>query len=67
VRENVAYARNATDLEISNALKAAGAWEFVSVMSDGIDTKVGDRGVCFLVDNVLGLAWPGHYSMIQTF
>ena len=45
VRENVAYARNATDLEISNALKAAGAWEFVSVMSDGIDTKVGDRGV----------------------
>tara|TARA_B100000287_G_scaffold89087_2_gene81515 strand:+ start:4785 stop:6659 length:1875 start_codon:yes stop_codon:yes gene_type:complete len=45
VRENVAYARNATELEIRNALEAAGAWEFVSEMSNGIDTKVGDRGV----------------------
>ncbi len=45
VRENVAYARNATELEIRNALEAAGAWEFVSEMTNGIDTKVGDRGV----------------------
>jgi len=45
VRENVAYARNSTDLEIRNALEAAGAWEFVSEMPNGIDTKVGDRGV----------------------
>ena len=45
VRENVVYARNASELEIRNALEAAGAWEFVSEMSNGIDTKVGDRGV----------------------
>ena len=45
VRENVAYARKSTELEIRNALEAAGAWEFVSEMSNGIDTKVGDRGV----------------------
>ena len=45
VRSNVAYAREATDEEIQKALEIAGAWEFVSQMSEGIDTMVGDRGV----------------------
>ena len=45
VRDNVAYARDATDEQVKNALEAAGAWEFVSQMSSGISTMVGDRGV----------------------
>ena len=45
VRSNVAYAREATDEEIQKALEIAGAWEFVSQLSEGIDTMVGDRGV----------------------
>jgi len=45
VRDNVAYARDSSDEQIHSALEAAGAWEFVSQMSDGIDTMVGDRGV----------------------
>ncbi|MDP6148147.1 MAG: ABC transporter ATP-binding protein, partial [Candidatus Thalassarchaeaceae archaeon] len=45
IRDNVAYARDASNEQIHNALEAAGAWEFVSQMSDGIDTMVGDRGV----------------------
>jgi|TARA_B100001750_G_scaffold61242_1_gene48646 ATP-binding cassette subfamily B protein len=45
VRSNVAYAREATDEEIKRALEIAGAWEFVSQLSEGIDTMVGDRGV----------------------
>ncbi len=45
IRSNVAYAREATDDEIHKALEIAGAWEFVSQLSDGIDTMVGDRGV----------------------
>ena len=42
VRDNVAYARDATDDQVKNALEAAGAWEFVSQMSSGISTMVGD-------------------------
>ena len=45
VRDNVAYARHASDEQIRNALEAAGAWEFVSEMSVGMETMVGDRGV----------------------
>ncbi|HJO41915.1 MAG TPA: ABC transporter ATP-binding protein, partial [Candidatus Thalassarchaeaceae archaeon] len=45
IRDNVAYARDASNEQIHNALEAAGAWEFVSQMSDGMDTMVGDRGV----------------------
>ena len=44
-RENVAYAREASDEEVRNALEAAGAWEFISQMSEGMETMVGDRGV----------------------
>ena len=45
IRDNVAYARDASNEQIHNALEAAGALEFVSQMSDGMDTMVGDRGV----------------------
>ena len=45
IRENVAYARGSTEDEISHALEMAGAAEFVSELTDGMDTMVGDRGV----------------------
>ena len=45
IRENVAYARDSTEDEISHALEMAGAAEFVSELTDGMDTMVGDRGV----------------------
>ena len=45
LRENIAYARNATDEDIKKALETAGAWEFTSKLPQGIDTMVGDRGV----------------------
>ncbi len=32
------------DAEVVQALKAAGAWEFVSAMPDGLRTSVGERG-----------------------
>ena len=32
VRDNVAYARDATDEQVKNALEAAGAWEFLSLI-----------------------------------
>ena len=45
IRENVAYARDSTEDEISHALDMAGAAEFVSELPNGMDTMVGDRGV----------------------
>ena len=45
VRDNVAYARDATEEEVKLALETAGAWEFVDEMEEGMDTMVGDRGV----------------------
>jgi ATP-binding cassette subfamily B protein len=45
LRENIAYARDATDDEIKSALETAGALEFTSKLPEGIDTMVGDRGV----------------------
>ena len=45
IRENVAYARQSSDEEIISSLEAAGAMDFVSQLSDGMDTMVGDRGV----------------------
>ncbi len=45
IRANLAYARpEATDEEVTAALKAAQIWELVSEMPDGLDTVVGDRG-----------------------
>jgi subfamily B ATP-binding cassette protein MsbA len=51
VRENIAYARPAeqgpapSEAEIISAAKAAHAWEFVERLPDGLDTRVGERGV----------------------
>ena len=38
----MAYARDCSDEEIDHALEAAGV-EFVTQLSEGIDTMVGDR------------------------
>ena len=45
IRDNIAYAREASEEEIEEALHAAGAKEFVMNLPRGIDTEVGDRGV----------------------
>lgn len=46
VRENIAYGKtNATDEEIIEAAKMAGADEFINSLPDGYNTYVGERGV----------------------
>ena len=46
VAANVAYGRpDASRPEIESALRAAHAWEFVTQMSEGIDTLIGENGV----------------------
>lgn len=46
VRDNIAYGReDATDAEIIQAAKLAEAHEFISELSNGYDTFVGERGV----------------------
>lgn len=46
VSENIAYGRpEATQEEIERAARAAQAYEFISELSEGFDTKVGERGV----------------------
>ncbi|HEY6829165.1 MAG TPA: ABC transporter transmembrane domain-containing protein [Gemmatimonadaceae bacterium] len=51
IRENIAFARPerddtaASDDDIVAAAKAAHAWEFIQRLQDGLDTKVGERGV----------------------
>ena len=46
VKENIAYGKkNATDAEIEEAARLAGAHEFISALPDGYDTYVGERGV----------------------
>jgi ATP-binding cassette, subfamily B, bacterial len=46
VKDNILYGRqNATDEEIIAAAKAANAHEFILELSEGYDTKVGERGV----------------------
>ena len=46
VRENIAYGKvDATDEEIEAAAKMAGAHEFISMLPDGYNTYVGERGV----------------------
>jgi ATP-binding cassette subfamily B protein len=45
VRANLLYARpSATEQEIVEACEAAQIWDLISVMPDGLDTIVGDRG-----------------------
>lgn len=46
MRENIAYAKSdATDEEISNAAKLAGADEFIESLPNGYDTYIGERGL----------------------
>lgn len=46
IRENVAYGLPlAIDAEIIKALKQANAYEFVEKLKDGLDAKIGERGV----------------------
>lgn len=46
IRENIAYANpRATEAEILRAATAAHAWEFISKLPDGLETRVGERGV----------------------
>ncbi|MBQ1934681.1 MAG: ABC transporter ATP-binding protein [Clostridia bacterium] len=46
VRENIAYGKaDATDEQIREAARLAGADEFISQLPDGYDTYVGERGV----------------------
>jgi ATP-binding cassette subfamily B protein len=46
VRENIAYGkREATDEEIIEAAKLAGAHDFITSLPDGYNTYVGERGV----------------------
>ena len=44
VKDNVIYNQEATDEQLVEALKMAGAWEFVRELENGVDTMVGDRG-----------------------
>ena len=46
IKENIAYGKeNATDAEIIEASKMAGAHEFIEGLPNGYDTYVGERGV----------------------
>jgi subfamily B ATP-binding cassette protein MsbA len=51
VRENIAFARPpvqgaaSTEEEIIAAARAAHAWEFIERLPEGLDTRVGERGV----------------------
>ncbi|WP_291779630.1 ABC transporter transmembrane domain-containing protein [Cecembia sp.] len=46
IRENIAYAKpDASEEEIIEAAKKANAWQFISQFPEGLDTKVGERGV----------------------
>lgn len=46
IRENIAYGKeNASDGEIREAARLAGADEFIESLPDGYDTYVGERGV----------------------
>ncbi len=46
IRENVSYGKlDATEKEITEALRLANAWEFVQKLPKGLDSQVGERGV----------------------
>jgi subfamily B ATP-binding cassette protein MsbA len=46
VRDNIAYARpDASDADVIAAARAAHAWEFIARLPDGLETRVGERGV----------------------
>lgn len=46
IRDNLIYGKaDATEEEIIEATKKAGAYEFISALPDGFDTYIGERGV----------------------
>jgi ATP-binding cassette subfamily B protein len=45
IHDNVVYARESTDEEVKHALDLAGATDFVNSQEQGLETKVGGRGV----------------------
>ncbi|MEP0711710.1 ABC transporter transmembrane domain-containing protein [Algoriphagus sp.] len=46
IRENIAYAKpDASEEELILAAKKANVWQFISQFPEGLDTKVGERGV----------------------
>lgn len=45
IRENVAYGTEASEEEVIAALKKANAYDFVSKLKKGLDSKIGERGV----------------------
>jgi ATP-binding cassette subfamily B protein len=45
VADNIAYATGASQEQIEDAARAAGAHDFVSALPDGYDTRLGPRGV----------------------
>jgi len=46
VRDNIAYARpNASGDDVMAAARAAHAWEFIARLPEGLETRVGERGV----------------------
>lgn len=46
IRDNLIYGKpDATEEEIIEATKKAGAYDFISVLPDGFDTYIGERGV----------------------
>ena len=46
IRENIAYGKpGATDEEITEAAKKANAFNFISTFPEGLETRVGERGV----------------------
>ena len=46
IRQNIAYGKqNATEEEIIEAAKKAGAHDFIMELSDGYDTYIGERGI----------------------
>lgn len=46
IRENIAYGKpGASDADIIEAAKKANAYDFISSFPEGLDTKVGERGI----------------------
>ncbi len=46
IRENLLYGKpDATEAELIEAAKQSNSWEFISEFPEGLDTKVGERGV----------------------
>ncbi len=46
IRENIAFANENTDEEkIIDAAKAAQIWDFIQTLDEGLDTKIGEKGL----------------------